>query len=30
MLNIKKENILLEYNKYCDKFIKVIDYFRMF
>ena len=28
-LNAKyKENILLEYNKYCDKFIKVIDYFR--
>jgi hypothetical protein len=24
----KKENILLEYNKYCDKFIKVIDYFK--
>lgn len=23
----KKENILLEYNKYCDKFNKVIDYF---
>ena len=28
-LNIKykKENIVLEYNKYCDKFIKIIDYF---
>ena len=24
----KKENILLEYNKYCDKFIKVIDYYK--
>ena len=24
----KKENILLEYNKYCDKFTKVIDYFK--
>ena len=23
----KKETILLEYNKYCDKFIEVIDYF---
>jgi hypothetical protein len=28
-LNIKykKETIIVEYNKYCDKFIKIIDYF---
>ena len=24
----KKNTILLEYNKYCDKFIKLIDYFK--
>ena len=25
----KKNTILLEYNKYCDKFIKLIDYFKL-
>ena len=24
----KKESIILEYTKYCDKFIKIIDYFK--
>jgi hypothetical protein len=26
-IKYKKEKILLEYNKYCDKFIKIINYF---
>ena len=25
----KKNTILLEYNKYCDKFIKLIEYFKL-
>lgn len=27
-IKYKKESIILEYNKYCDKFIKIIDYFK--
>ena len=27
-IKYKKESIILEYTKYCDKFIKIIDYFK--